>query len=100
MSLSGKKIAIFLENFFEDTEFWYPYYRMKEEDAEVTVVAPKKELYKGKHGLLPRLINLSMMLPQTVLMRLSYPVDILPTGCGVLKKWLNLLSQWIKKINW
>ena len=50
MSSSGKKIAIFLENFFEDTEFWYPYYRMKEEDAEVTVVAPKKELYKGKNG--------------------------------------------------
>ena len=50
MSLKGKRIAIFLENIYEDAEFWYPYYRMKEEGASVVAVAPKKETYKSKHG--------------------------------------------------
>lgn len=50
MSLKGKKIAIFLENIFEDVEFWYPYYRMKEAEAEVTVIAPSKNEYEGKNG--------------------------------------------------
>jgi protease I len=50
MSLDKKKIAVFLEDFFEDTEFWYPYYRMKEEKAEVVVIAPEKKSYTGKNG--------------------------------------------------
>ncbi|MBD3305788.1 DJ-1/PfpI/YhbO family deglycase/protease [candidate division KSB3 bacterium] len=51
MSLAGKKIAIFLEELFEDLEFWYPYYRMQEAGAEVIAVAPKIATYTGKHGL-------------------------------------------------
>jgi len=51
MKLQGKKIAIFLEKMYEDLEFWYPYLRMKEEGAEVVVIAPKVDTYKGKHGL-------------------------------------------------
>jgi deglycase len=52
MSLEGKKIVIFIEDMYEDLEFWYPNIRMKEEGAEVLVIAPKaKEIYKGKHGL-------------------------------------------------
>ena len=50
MSLNKKKIAVFLENVFEDTEFWYPYYRMKEEKANVVVIAPEKKSYTGKNG--------------------------------------------------
>jgi len=50
MSLKGKNIAIFLENVFEDAEFLYPNIRMKEEGANVIVVAPKMDTYKGKHG--------------------------------------------------
>lgn len=51
MKLKGKKILMFVEKMYEDLEFWYPYLRMKEEGAEVTVAAPKAEEYKGKHGL-------------------------------------------------
>lgn len=50
MSLKGKKIAVFLENIFEDTEFWYPYFRMKEEEAEVIVIATEEKSYTGKNG--------------------------------------------------
>jgi deglycase len=52
MKLQDKKVAIFVEDMFEDLEFWYPNIRMKEEGAEVVVVAPKAgQTYTGKHGL-------------------------------------------------
>jgi protease I len=51
MMLQGKKIEIFLEKMYEDLEFWYPNLRMKEEGAEVVVIAPKVDTYTGKHGL-------------------------------------------------
>jgi protease I len=51
MRLKGKSVAIFLEDLYEDTEFWYPYYRMQEEGASVTVIAPKEGSYTGKYGI-------------------------------------------------
>ena len=38
MRLKGKKVVILIENNYQDLEFWVPYYRIKEEGAEVTVV--------------------------------------------------------------
>lgn len=51
MSLQGKKIAIFIADYYEDLEFWYPKIRMKEAGAEVVVIGPKAEEYTGKNGL-------------------------------------------------
>lgn len=44
MRLQGKRIAILVEEGFEDLEFWVPLMRMQEEGAQVTVVG----LEKGK----------------------------------------------------
>jgi protease I len=48
--LSSRKIALLVENLYQDQELWYPYYRLKEEGAEVVVVGPKKGIYTSKYG--------------------------------------------------
>ena len=51
MELSGKKIAVLAEDQYEDMELWYPFYRLKEAGAEVTVIGPQGGVeYKSKHG--------------------------------------------------
>lgn len=51
MELQGKRIAILAEDNYEDPELWYPFYRMKEAAAEVSVVGmPGVDTYESKHG--------------------------------------------------
>lgn len=51
MELEGKKIIVLIEEMFNDHEFWYPYYRLKEAGAEVVVVGSgSADTYKGKSG--------------------------------------------------
>src|SRR6266436_2356328 len=38
MTLKGKRVAILAENMYQEMELWVPYYRLKEEGAEVKVV--------------------------------------------------------------
>jgi len=46
-----KKVIILVEDLFNLFEFWYPFYRLKEDGIEVTVVGPKKgHVYTGKPG--------------------------------------------------
>lgn len=53
MNLAGKKVAILVETTFNDQEFWYPYYRVKEAGMAVTVVGAKAgQEYTGKYGTL------------------------------------------------
>ncbi len=52
MELKGKKVLIMVENVYNDREFWYPYYRLKEAGAEVVVVGPEAGIiYKGASGI-------------------------------------------------
>jgi deglycase len=52
MELTGKKMFILTETTYNDLEFWYPYYRLKEAGAEVIVVGPVSGMvYYGKAGL-------------------------------------------------
>jgi protease I len=52
MELNGKKILILVETFYNEFEFWYPYYRLKEAGAQVTVVGSgSAATYHSKAGL-------------------------------------------------
>ena len=52
MELSGKKILILVEQLYNEFEFWYPYYRLKEAGASVTVVGSgSARVYSSKNGL-------------------------------------------------
>ncbi len=51
MTMKDKNIMIFIEDNYQELEFWYPYLRMREAKANVTVVGPKaKHSYKSKLG--------------------------------------------------
>ncbi len=52
MELKGNRIAILVAKDYEDSEFWYPYYRMMEAGAEVVVVgtADSDDVVASKHG--------------------------------------------------
>ncbi|MGH7265134.1 MAG: type 1 glutamine amidotransferase domain-containing protein [Candidatus Rokuibacteriota bacterium] len=50
MQLKGKRVAILAENMYQEMELWVPYYRLKEEGAEVHVVGTGARSYTSKHG--------------------------------------------------
>ena len=52
MRLTGRRVYLFLEDMYQEHEFWYPFFRLREEDAQVVVVAPEKgREYKSKFGV-------------------------------------------------
>ena len=50
VGLDGKRVAVLVENMYEDPELWYPYYRLLEAGAEVRIVGPEAKVYESKHG--------------------------------------------------
>ena len=50
MTLHGQRVAILVEDFYQDQEVWYPYYRLKEAGVRVVFVGTGKKAYKGKYG--------------------------------------------------
>ena len=52
MELNGKKIALLIEDMYNEYEVIYPYYRLQEAGAEVVVVGSgAKEVHQSKMGL-------------------------------------------------
>ena len=51
MAVSNKKVAVFIENMFNELEVIYPYYRLLEAGVQATLVGPKAESYHSKVGL-------------------------------------------------
>jgi len=50
MSLDGKKVIVFIDEGYDDLEFWYPKIRLTEEGAEVVVAGKNRGVYRSKHG--------------------------------------------------
>lgn len=51
MELKGKKVAIYVDNIYQEMELWYPLYRLIEAGAEVVVVGAKAgQVYTSKLG--------------------------------------------------
>ena len=51
MKLQGKRITVLAENMYQEMELWVPYFRFKEEGAEVKIVgAGGAKSYTSKHG--------------------------------------------------
>jgi protease I len=51
MSLSGKRVAVLVEQQYQEMEVWYPVYRLKEAGAEVVLVGPEAgKTYPSKLG--------------------------------------------------
>lgn len=45
-----KKVAVLVEDLYQDLEVWYPILRLREEGIEVVAVGTGKGEYKGKYG--------------------------------------------------
>ncbi len=50
MTLQGKRVAILVEDCYQDLEVWYPYYRLQEAGVSAVFVGTGKKDYKGKYG--------------------------------------------------
>lgn len=50
MAHSSPRVAILVENLYQEMEVWYPVFRFKEAGAKVTVVGPEKSKYASKLG--------------------------------------------------
>jgi len=51
MSWKGKRVAVLVEDLYQDLEVWYPILRLREADVEVVAVGTgRAKSYKGKYG--------------------------------------------------
>jgi len=51
MNLNGKRVAVLVEQQYQELEVWYPVYRLKEAGAEVVLVGPEAgKSYPSKLG--------------------------------------------------
>lgn len=78
-----KRIAILIEDLFNERELIYPYYRLLEEGFEVHLVGPKKDaVYTSKSGLTEKSTHAS-----NEILAEDYDGVVIPAG-----KWHNLTN--------
>ena len=53
MRLRGLRVLMIIAEGYHEHEFWFPYYRFKEEGAEVTVAGPTKGIVLGTCAAAP-----------------------------------------------
>ena len=76
MQLKGKRVAILAENLYQEMELWVPYYRLKEEGAEVQVVGTGgAKNYTSKYGY-P--VNVDIQAEQVT--AVEYDAVVIPGG--------------------
>lgn len=89
-----KKILLFAENGFEDSELIYPFYRFQEAKFIVNIVGPNaKTMYKGKQGLSIK----SDLSPDDIkldnFVAIVIPGGFAPDKMRINKKMVNLVRQ-------
>jgi protease I len=93
-----KKILLFAENDFEDSELIYPFYRFQEAKIVVNILGPTaKTIYRGKHGLSIK----SDLSPDDVNLD-DYVAIVIPGGYApdkmrINKKMVKLVQQTYEK---
>jgi len=45
-----RKVAVLVDNDYEDLELWYPYYRLREAGYEPVLIGTREGTYRGKRG--------------------------------------------------
>ncbi len=76
MTLKRKSIAILVEQDYQDQEVWYPYFRLLEEEAKISIVAPKSgQVYLSKHGY-----PIKSTVSSTAALRREFDAVIIPGG--------------------
>jgi protease I len=54
------KIAILVEDLYEEFELWYPYYRLREAGYDPVLVGPERKTYQGKKSSYPAAADLAV----------------------------------------
>lgn len=50
MAIRDKKVALLIDNEYQELEFWYPYFRLQEEGVKPVVIGNEKTIYRSKLG--------------------------------------------------
>ena len=93
--MSDKRIAVLVDDIYQDLEVWYPYLRLKEAGFDVYSVGYQKKTYKSKHGYE---VKSDLSIAEALLM--DFEAVIIPGGYapGILRRHQEVLD-FIKKLS-